>query len=144
MSTWYIYENEEVLGPYNPEDLTDYLEEDTLVCRAGEKEWQEAGNVPELANILTDEAPGDGNKSRQKTTEDPLSGQTKQNEPKETTSDDEEEIIEPTLKNFLEICEGASDNDLLNEYESNFQEYDAQEKQILVDELQRRNLIEST
>lgn len=57
---------------------------------------------------------------------------------------DEETIIEPTLENFLDICEQASDQNLLNEYENNLSEYDSQERTILIEELKRRDIFQKT
>ncbi|MFB6196769.1 MAG: GYF domain-containing protein [Halobacteriaceae archaeon] len=34
-------------------DLQDHIDPETLVCRAGEKEWREAGDVSEFEELLT-------------------------------------------------------------------------------------------
>jgi hypothetical protein len=139
MSQWYLYVNEEVTGPFDPSDLQNELEEDTLVCRAGEEEWQKAGTVPELNELLT---PDTQPEPTETTTTGTQESETNEEELDQVT--DEETIIEPTLENFLDICEQASDQNLLNEYENNLSEYDSQERTILIDELKRRDIFQKT
>ncbi len=138
MSGWYLYENEEVRGPFETEDLQGKLRKEVLVCRAGEKKWRKASNVEALNDLLAEpNSPG--------ASTGPSSVSSARGEKRETGSTsgayDNENIIEPTLDNFLALCEKASDRDLLNEYETNLTEYDSLEREILVDELQRRDLI---
>jgi hypothetical protein len=131
MSKWYLYENEEVVGPFEPSGLSGRIDEDTLVCRAGQEEWNHAGKVPELQSIL-----------REDEREQPDSGG--EQTPESQSEDTEEEIIEPTLENLRSICEKASDRNLLEEHEQHLDEYDEYERRILREELERRGLTGQT
>lgn len=132
MNKWYLYENEEVVGPFEPAELSERIDADTLVCRAGEEEWNPAGGVPDLEPVLReDEQPEP--EPAERGTED----QSGEWSSEETT---EEEIIEPTLENLHEICEKAADRDLLEEHENHLDDYDEEERRLIREELERRGL----
>lgn len=127
MSQWYLYENEEVVGPFEPADLSGRIDENTLVCRAGQEEWNPAAEVPELQSVLADD---EGDQTN------PGSGQG----PSTEADVSEEEIIEPTLENLRRISEKASDRDLIEEHEQHLDAYDDHERRILREELEQRGL----
>lgn len=127
MSGWYLYENEEVVGPFEPTELTGRIDEDTLVCRAGQEEWNPAAEVPDLQSVLLE---------NERNQPGPWEGRKQES----ATEAPEEEIIEPSLENLRRICEKASDRDLLEEHEQHFDAYDDYERRILREELERRDL----
>lgn len=129
MNKWYLYENEEVVGPFDPGDLSGRIDEDTLVCRAGEEEWNPAGEVADLRDVLREE-------------EEPRDVDVDPVDQPDDAGDEEttEEVIEPTLDNLVEICERASDRTLITEFEQHRQEYDDEERRILREELEERGL----
>lgn len=49
---YFVYQDDQVYGPYTPQDLMSFVTPDTLVCLEGAEEWQRAGDVPELAPFL--------------------------------------------------------------------------------------------
>lgn len=152
MTHWYLYEEGEVLGPFDPVELRDRLSVRTLVCREGEKEWQKAGEIEELRNALNTGV----SSSRSSQGEEPVrreSDYTRRKERREKeksdsskTSDESKQLnsIEPTLGNLVEICERAKGQDLLREYHSFWNKYDQREQQIISRELQRRGLLEES
>ncbi|MFB6355600.1 MAG: DUF4339 domain-containing protein, partial [bacterium] len=48
MAKWYIYVNDDVKGPYEPEELIQQVTADTQICKAGTENWQKARNVDEF------------------------------------------------------------------------------------------------
>lgn len=131
MAEWYLYENNEVIGPFTPEDLTDRLQSDTLVCKAGQENWRDAADVPEL-NAILEEPPE---------TESPDRTAFEEEESTAEESDQSVESIEPTLDKLKSICEKASDQNLLREHESFLDEYGRYEKEIILEEINQRNLL---
>jgi hypothetical protein len=128
MSKWYLYENEEVQGPFEKPDLRGRINPESLVCRAGEEEWNPAESVPELEDLFT-EPP----------TPEPSTTDSDSNAG--ATTEDSVEPIEPTLENLREICEKASDRNLRYEYDHHSEEYDSEELEVIRSELERRSLL---
>lgn len=56
MDRWYTWVENQMYGPYQPEQLSEFIKPDTLLCREGAQEWKTAGEYPELAFFLSGEA----------------------------------------------------------------------------------------
>lgn len=125
--------DDEVRGPYSTEQLEGKITEDTLVCRAGDEEWQNAADVPtfsamfEALDTPTDPSP-DGTSSI------PSNSATK--------SDQKIEIdeIEPTLNELHKITRHATTEDIKREYNEFWSEYDSREQRILRNEMIDRGI----
>ncbi len=141
MSRWYLYENEEVIGPFYKADLSGRIDPETLVCRAGEEEWNPAQSVPELNNLVSNDqsdSPETGSQDQSQ------QGNQHREEIDETQSDKNIEPIDPTLCNLRQICETASDRNLRYEYEKHQEDYDEKELELIRAELERRDLLSET
>lgn len=57
MKKWYYYENDEVIGPFSEEDLIEKISPDTLLCPAGEENWQPAHEYPEIQSCFEEDNP---------------------------------------------------------------------------------------
>ena len=128
MSKWYLYENEEVQGPFEKPDLRGRIDPESLVCRAGEEEWNPAESLPELEDLFAESPTPESSAS---------DGASEAGSPTE----DSVEPIEPTLENLRELCEKASDRNLRYEYDQHSEEYDIEELEVIRSELERRGLL---
>lgn len=142
MTKWYLYKNEEVIGPYPTDDLERRISKDTRVCRAGEKEWNRAVEVPELQSVLKQGESKNSAETKRSSRKDQSQKIVSQNQTKTTEGSEEDDIdsIEPTLENLVEICEKADGGDLIREYESFWTEYDDMERKIILEEIDERGL----
>src|SRR3989338_3356063 len=52
MDRWYAYVDNKMYGPYAPEQLGEFIQPGTLICREGTEEWKPADGVPELSYLL--------------------------------------------------------------------------------------------
>lgn len=140
MSKWYLYEDDEVIGPFGEEQLRNRIDEETLVCEAGEENWQAAGNVPELESLFVDHA-------QQKQHQDVA----QESEPSPATDDsargsdrdgESTKTIEPTLEELQSICERANSDELMEQYEDHWDDYDAEERRVILAEIDNRGLMD--
>lgn len=135
MSKWYLYENEEVIGPFTKNQLRDRVDEETLVCEAGEEDWQPAAEVPELDGLFASSSQKTPSReSVEESSDHTASG--------EVSPDTEEETIEPTLDSLQSICERAENDELLKQYEKHWEEYDPEERRVILGEIDNRGLLD--
>ena len=131
MAKWYTYENNEVIGPFEVNELESKVNPDSLVCRAGGEDWVKASQVEELSELFEDEQP-------QPPAEEPTP-------PEKDTEAQESESAqdlppEPTVKKLREICQQASDDELADEYNEHWDSYDRKERRIIRNEMVNRGL----
>lgn len=122
MNKWYVYENDEVVGPFAREELADRIDPETLVCPAGEEDWIKAEGIEELSTLLN--------------TTEKESPAAEVKEPAENKS----EPPVPTLEKLRTICKQASNEELAREFQEFWDEYDSQERRLLRNEMVNRNI----
>lgn len=129
MSKWYVYRDDEVIGPFATDELVGQIEADTMVCPAGSEEWSEAQEVEELQEYVTAAEPP------------PAAPETETKKSDETSSD-ESAPEKPTLNKLKVIAQQATNEELEREYNEFWDKYDSQEKRIIRNEMVTRNLWE--
>ncbi|MFB6344790.1 MAG: DUF4339 domain-containing protein [bacterium] len=141
MAQWYLYEEDNVRGPFDQTQLKEKVTRDTLVCQAGSDDWKPAGDVPELHDLIRSSSSGDSESAacRDRNSSDHAdhSGDTQGDSP------DGEKPIDPTLDNLRAICERAQNEELIAEYNHHWEGYDSTEQQLILNEMRKRNLLES-
>lgn len=53
MNRWYAWVDDQMYGPYAPEQLSEFVQPTTKLCREGTEEWRAAKDFPELALLLS-------------------------------------------------------------------------------------------
>jgi hypothetical protein len=122
MKDWYIYEDDEVVGPFNGPELAGKIEPDTLVCPAGEEEWKKASEREDVKPFLG--TPGE--------------------DEEEETHDDEEIVVgnlEPNLETLTRIAREANAEDLQREFQEHWEEYDREEQKIIYQEMEHLGIL---
>lgn len=139
MGKWYIYENEEVVGPFEVSQLEGRVTRGTLVCRAGEEDWEKADEIKEFQSLFE-------SSDSKLTLEQTPSTEQCDNSFKDSKSNKEEhenlEEVKPTLEGLANICQHAENDELIREYKSFWQRYDRKEKNIIRIELENRGIFE--
>lgn len=139
MKEWYIYEDDEVVGPFTGPELADKIEPDTLVCPAGSEEWKQASERPEVQPYL-------GQDEEEETDESPAEP-SEPTDQQQDTSDSEESFevpvgdLEPTLDNLKRIAREANAEDLRREFQEFWDEYDRKEQQIIYQEMEHLGIL---
>ncbi len=49
MDRWYAWVDSQIYGPYRPEQLTEFVKPDVLLCREGTEDWKSAKEFQELS-----------------------------------------------------------------------------------------------
>ncbi len=134
MSKWYVYDDDEVIGPFATDELVGQIESETLVCPAGSEEWKKAEEIEALQEFFgKPQAPPSA----------PPGEQVKETEQTEAESDQAPgEPEKPTLNKLNAICQQATDDELTREYEKFWEEYDSPEQRIIRNEMVTRDLWE--
>lgn len=152
---WYIYENDEVVGPFSVEELGDRLSKETLVCRAGSEEWNEAREVDDLQEVFAEDDSGlrmassptsssaqetdQGASAEKSVSEGDRSQEGEQSEPIQESQD-----LQPTLDELLKICQHAENRELVREFKEHWDEYDRAEKRVIRNEMKSRGIFNET
>ncbi|GEM_PF-4406423 len=133
MAKWYTYENNEVIGPFEANELESKVNPDSLVCRAGGEDWVKAGQVEELSKLFEDEQP-------QPPATEPEPAPPKDDTDVQGTESTQELPPEPTITKLRGICQQASDEKLAAEYNEHWGSYDRQERRIIRNEMVNRGI----
>ena len=138
MKEWYLYEDDDVVGPFTGPELADKIEPDTLICPAGSEEWKKASERPEVQPYLGDD------EETGEPTDEPAEPSAQQ-QPDETESGDSFEVpvgdLEPTLDNLKRIAREANAEDLRREFQEYWDEYDRKEQQIIYQEMEHLGIL---
>ncbi len=121
MTEWYIYEDQEVHGPFEYDNLCEKIGPKTLVCPAGTENWEQAGKLEQLAGCFESQT---------------AATPTPKNEAESTARP--EVLPEPTLEALRTICQHATSADLQRQYREFWDSYDRQEQRIIRNELGNR------
>lgn len=52
MNRWYAWVENQMYGPYTPEQLAEFVRPETLLCREGAEDWKSTKDYPELGFLL--------------------------------------------------------------------------------------------
>lgn len=141
MTKWYLYVDEEVIGPFTKDQLRERLDEETLVCEAGSEDWQSAKDVPELTSLLASEEQASPNAGESASTPSATPSSTRATETAAEAETKADETIEPTLESLQSICERADNDDLMEQYEQHWEKYDSEERRVILAEIDNRGLL---
>lgn len=144
MNQWYLYEDEEVKGPFDKDELSGRVDPESLICRAGKEEWNPAESIPELKDLFLDDSPTSPGTISPEGSSQEDQPQKEQSVNTETKSEKSIDPIAPTLDNLREICEQVSDQDLRIEHEQHRDQYDERELKVIRSEMERRGLLVKT
>lgn len=131
MKEWYVRHEGEVLGPFPSDEIQKYLKPDSLVCESGSGQWRKARNVASLKPIVKKT----NTRSETEGIHLPDSGSS-------STTGREEKPIEPTLETLREISERANNDELLEQYEKHWDQYDSKERRVIFREIENRGLLD--
>lgn len=137
MKEWYIYEDDEVVGPFEGPELADHIDPDTLVCPAGSDEWKKASERSEVRPFLS---PDDSEETNEP---DTSKNEASPDEKDVQTTDEDVEAgeLEPTLNNLERIAREASAEELKREFQHYWDDYDRKEQQIIYREMKHLDIV---
>lgn len=53
MDRWYAWVDNQMYGPYQPDQLSEFTKPETMLCREGTEEWKAAKDYPELTILFS-------------------------------------------------------------------------------------------